>query len=379
MKAPRHARHGINMPLPLPFRPCEGVIMDFVTDLPVSTAFGFTGILVFVDLLTKMAIDLPCRKHIDSPELALMCFEHVICKHGVPDDLITDHGTPFSSRIWTRVCSHISIDHRLSTAFHPQTHGQTERQNQTMEQYLQAFCNYEQDNWVELVPLAEFAYNNSVHASTTMTPFWDVSHQHPMMQFETQIAPANLKSEIQADTVLEGLEETHRILRENQLDAQERQTKYAGGKEITFEVGDRVWLSTKHFHTTRASKELDYKRKGPYMVSKIINQNAYKLGLPKTMRNHNVFHISQLDWYTPSGVGQSPSKPQLTIVDEPGDEEWAVDRILDFKRRYRKLHYLVQWAGYSHVCTSWELAEYLENSQELVDEFHREHLSKPRS
>ena len=269
--------------------------MDFVTDLPESTASGFTGIQVVVDRLTKMGIYLHCRKDIDAPELARMFFEHVICKHGVPDNIITDRGTQFTSRFWTRVCSHMSIDHLLSTAFHPQTDGQTERQNQTMEKYLRAFCNYEQDNWVELLPLAEFAYNNSVHASTMMTLFWAVHHRHSKKQSRAPKAPANLTSEVQADAVFEGLKETHRILRENLLDAQERQTKYAGGKEITFEVGDRVWLSTKHFRTTRPSKKLDYKRAGLYTVSKIINQNAYKLNLPKTMRNHNVFHVSHLD------------------------------------------------------------------------------------
>jgi hypothetical protein len=349
--------------------------MDFVTDLPESTASAYSGILVIVDRLTKMAIYLPCRKDIDSPELARMFFEHVICKHGVPDNIITDRGTQFTSRFWNRVCSHMSINHRLSTAFHPQTDGQTERQNQTMEQYLQAFCNYEQDNWVELLPLAEFAYNNSVHASTRMTPFWAVYHRNPEMQFKTPKA-SSLKSETEADVLLEGLEETHRVLRENLLEAQEKQTKYAGGKEITFEVGDRVWLSTRHFRTTRPSKKLDYKRAGLYTVSKTINKNAYKLDLPKTMRNHNVFHVSLLDRYTPPTIGQPPSEPHPVIVDD--SEEWEVDRILDSKRRYRKLHYLVQWAGYSHVRTSWEPAANLENTRELVEEFHRKHPGKPR-
>jgi len=106
----------------------------------------------------------------------------------------------------------MSIDHQLSTAFHPQIDGQMECHNQTMEQYLPDFCNYEQDTWVELLPLAEFAYNNSVYASTRMTPFWALYQRHPKMQFSTPNAPANLKSEIQADTVIEGLEETHQIL-----------------------------------------------------------------------------------------------------------------------------------------------------------------------
>jgi len=378
IKAPRHARHGVNMPLPPPLHPWEGITMDFVTDLPESTDSGFTGIAVIVDRPTKMAIYLPCRKDIDSPELARMFFEHVICKHGVPDNIITDCGTQFTSRFWARVCSHLSINHRLSTAFHPQTDGQTERQNQTMERHLRAFCNYEQDNSVELLPLAKFAYNNSLHASTRMTPFRALYHRNPQMQFKAPKPPAShLKSEIEADTVLEGLEDTHRILRENLLKAQQQQTKHAGGKQIIFEVGDQVWLSTKHFRTTRPSKKLDYKRTGPYTVSRVINKNAYKLDLPNTMRNHNVFHVSLLDRYAPPVTGQPPSEPQPTIVEDAGVQEWEVEWILDAKLRYRNLHYLVQWAGYSHIRTSWEPAENLENAQEMVDEFHRTHPEKP--
>jgi len=209
IKVPCHACHRLNMPRPPPFRPWEGVTMDFITDLPKSTSLGFTGILVVIERLTKMAITVHCREDIDSPELDRMLFEYVICNHGVPDDIITDLGTQFTCRFGTQVCSHMSIDHRLPTAFHPQTDGQTNRQTQTMEQYLPAFCNYEHDNWVELRPRAEFAYNYSVHASTTITPFWAMYHRHPKMQLRAPKAPANLKSEIQTDALLEGLEETH--------------------------------------------------------------------------------------------------------------------------------------------------------------------------
>jgi hypothetical protein len=154
IKAPRHARHGINMPLEIPSWPWEGVTMDFITDLPGSTASGNTGILVIVDQLTKMAMYLPCQKDIDSPELARLFFEHVICKGGIRDNIFTHHGTQCISQFWARVCSHLSTDHRLSTAFHPQTDGQPEPQNLTLEQYLRALRKYEQDNWVEVLPLA---------------------------------------------------------------------------------------------------------------------------------------------------------------------------------------------------------------------------------
>jgi hypothetical protein len=245
-----------------------------------------------------------------------------------------------------------------------------------MEQYLRAFCNYEQDNWVELLPLAEFAYNNAIQASTRMTPFWANYDYHPVMQLKAPKQPSSLNSEIQADTFAAGLKETHQTLRKNLQEAQANQKMYAGGKEVIFKVGDKVWLSTRHFRTARPSKKWDYKRTGPYTVSRVMKKNAYKLDIPYTIRKNNVFHISLLDRYTPPTAGQPASELELTVVDD--SDEWEVDRILVSKRHGRKLHYLVQWAGYSYIRTSWESAENLGNEQELVDEFHREHPRKPR-
>jgi hypothetical protein len=307
-------------------------------------------------------------------------FEHVICKHGVPDHIITDRGTQFTSRFWKRVCDYLSMDHRLSTAFHPQTDGQTERQNQTMEQYLRAFANYEQDNWVELLPLAEFAYNNSIHSSTRLTPFFASYGYHPDMQFkppkELRNPVARVATERSADEFTEKLRECHDRLKENLAVAQERQMRHAGGKSVKFDVGDDVWLSTRNIRTSRPSKKLDYKRTGPYKVSKVINDNAYRLDLPPTMRIHNVFHVSLLDRYMPPVEGQHPPEPQPTIVDD--NDEYEVERILDSKLRYRKLHYHVQWAGYNYLRTTWEPAKNLENAQDLVDEFHAANPTKPR-
>ena len=163
------------------------------------------------------------------------------------------------------------------------------------------------------------------------------------MQFKALKQPSSLNSEIQADTFAAGLEETEQTLRKNLHEAQANQTKYAGGKEVIFEVGDKVWLSTRHFRTRRPSKKLDYKRTGPCTVSKVINRNAYKLDLPYTIWKHNVFHVSLLDRYPPHTAGQPPSELQPTMVDD--SDEWELDRILDSTRRYRKLHYLIQWRG----------------------------------
>jgi len=168
------------------------------TDLPESTESGYTGILVIIDVLTKMAIYLPCRKDIESPEQAGMFFEHGICKGGIPDNITTDQDNEFTCWFWDRVCSQLSINYCLSTALHRQIDGQTELQNQTMEQCLRAICNEEQHNWVEFLPLAQFAYNNSIHHSTLMTPFSANFNYNPMMQFKPAMDPS-VRSQVQAD------------------------------------------------------------------------------------------------------------------------------------------------------------------------------------
>jgi len=350
--------------------------MDFVTDLPESTESGPTGISVISDRLKMMAIYQPCWNDIDQPELACLFFEDVICKHGIPDHIITDRGPQFTSWYWNGVYYHLSSDHWLSTAFNQLTDGQTERPSPTIGQYLRALCHYQQDNWVELLPLVQFAYSNSMHASTRITLFWAVHHRNRQMQFKAPNTPAALKSEIKADAALEALEETHQIPWENLLEAQQWHTKYPGGKEITCIFGDQVWLSTKHFRTARPLKKLDYQCTGPYTVSNVINKNSYKVDLSNTMRNHNVFHVSPLDRNAPPVETQPPSQPQPTIVDD--SKEWEVDHVLDCKRRYRKLHYLVHWWGYCHICMSSEPAETLQNAHNMLEAFHRTHLEKPR-
>jgi len=185
-----------------------------------------------------------------------------------------------------------------------------------------------------------------------------------------------MRLEILADATVSGTEESHWHLQESLLEAlRVRRSKYAGGKDVAFEIGNNVWILTRYFPTTRPSMKLDYKRTGLYTVSKIIKKNAYKLDLPETIRNHNFFHVSQLDHYTTPGVGQPSSEPHPVIGDD--SDEWEVEWIPDSKQRYRKLHYLVRWARYSHIRTSCEPFDNLENAHDIITEFHRHQPNKP--
>jgi hypothetical protein len=203
---------------------------------------------------------------------------------------------------------------------------------------------------------------------------------HFKLPNDASLPDARFRSEKAADERLGRLQTARDRLRESILEAQARQTRYAGGKEMVFEVGDKVWLSAKHIQTARPSKKLDYKRLGPFKITKVINRNAYRLELPNSMKVHNVFHVSLLDRYAEPVPGQQPSEPQPAISAEDSDEEeWEVERILDSPKRYRRLSYQVQWAGYNYVRTSWEPAENPENAAELLEEFHRENPAKPKA
>ena len=140
---------------------------------PISK--GYDSVFVVVDRLTKMSHLVPCTKTTTAPEFANMFLDYIIRLHGIPDSIVSDHGSIFTSQFWTALSKSLNLAKRLSTAFHPQTDGQTEGTNQTVEQYLRIYCNYHQDNldnWSELLSLAEFSYNNTQHASIGCSPFY---------------------------------------------------------------------------------------------------------------------------------------------------------------------------------------------------------------
>ena len=147
--------------------------MDFITWLPEIVAYGGTydAILVVVDKLSKMCHYISCPSDMTAGELAEVITREVIRLHGVPSAIISDRGSLFTSQLWANLIYSFCIEQRLSTAFHPQTDGRTERQNSVLEQYLRSYINYQQDDWAPLLAPAKFIYNIAVYSSTGKAPF----------------------------------------------------------------------------------------------------------------------------------------------------------------------------------------------------------------
>jgi len=156
--------------------------MDFITDLP--TVRTKNSILVVVDRFTKMAHFTPCSKSITAEETVQLILDEIVKLHGLPEEIVSNRGLHFASKFWHRLFELLGVDIRLSSAFHLETDGQTERTNQTLEQYLRCTVNYKQDDWLDLLSQAKFAYNNIAHASTEISPFFANYGFHPRFSLE---------------------------------------------------------------------------------------------------------------------------------------------------------------------------------------------------
>jgi len=156
--------------------------MDFITNLP--TIRTKNSILVVVDRLTKMAHFTPCSKSITTEEITQLILDGIVRLHGLPEEIVSDRGPQFASKFWHRLFELLGVDIRLFSTFHLETDGQTERTNQTLEQYLHCTVNYQQDDWLDLLSQAEFAYNNTTHASTGISPFFANYGFHPRFSLE---------------------------------------------------------------------------------------------------------------------------------------------------------------------------------------------------
>src|SRR6266478_1926999 len=159
--------------------------MDFIKQLPTSE--GNTAILVIVDRLTKQSLFIPTHDSIDSPELAQLFLTHVFSKHGTLSHVTSDRGSEFVSHFFRSLSKLLQMELHFTSGYHPEGDGQMEHLNQVLEQYLQAYTNYQQDDWSSLLLLAEFAYNNATNEMTRVSPFFANKGYHPNLVAELNI------------------------------------------------------------------------------------------------------------------------------------------------------------------------------------------------
>lgn len=376
----REAHQGVLKPLPIPERTWRDISMDFITHLPASQ--NHDAILVVVDRLTKMRHLIPCKATCDSAETARLYLQYVWKLHGLPTTIISDRGPQFVSEFWKHLNRSLEINSLLSTAVHPQTDGQTERFNAVLEQYLRAYVSYLQDDWYTWLPLAEFAANSWKSETTGVSPFFANYGFHPRMGFEPDAPPAATPATRDAAQFAEKMQLIIEYLRSESAAAQNRYEEQANRRRRPariYKPGDLVWLDARNLRTLRPQKKLDWKNIGPLRIEKAVSPYAYKLELPASMRVHPVFHVNLLRPAENDPLpGQRPAPPPPVDVD--GAEEFEVEEVLDSRwekkgRGRPRLRYTVRWVGFDQPTE--EPAEYLENAQQIVANFHRRYPEKP--
>ena len=176
-RSPRHPRFGLHQPLQVPYAAWTSISTDFITQLPELR--GRTQIMVAVDRVTKRAHFIGLEQNATAKDVADVILREVWKLHGLPTEIVSDMDSKFSGEFWESLCKSLNKKPRMSTAFNPQTDGQTERTNQVLEGYLSNFGNYDQNASYQLLPLAEHACNNSGTNAHGMSPFYANYALHP--------------------------------------------------------------------------------------------------------------------------------------------------------------------------------------------------------
>jgi hypothetical protein len=370
---------GLLQPLPVPETRWETVSMDFIMQLPM-TKQGNDAIMVVVDKLSKQAHFIPTKTNVSAPEVASLFFREIVRHHGVPKNVISDRDPRFTSLFWKALWQQLGTKLSMSTAYHPQSDGQTEVTNKTLENMLRAYADYRQDNWDECLTSAEIAYNNSVQVSTGYTPYYLNCGQHPNLPI---VDAVNEEAKSNNPTVNELLSRMHEAIttaKANLQAAQQRQSHYANQhrRELIFTVGDQVMLSTVNFRVMNPDRTVKLMPRfiGPLRVKKVVSDVAYELQLPPSLKVHPVFHVSKLKAYHPDTQfeREQAARPPPEIVD--GEEEYEVERIMDMRERgrgrSRRVEYLVKWKGYPEYEATWERESHLTHAQEALRDFQEE-------
>ena len=379
---------GLLMPLPIPPHAWHTVSMDLITQLPRSRN-GHDAIVVFVCKFTRMVHFAACLTAITAPQLAQLFIAHVVRLHGLPATILSDRDPRFTATFWRSFWSSLGTSLAMSTSYHPQTDGQTENSNKTLETILRSTVNFEQTDWDQHLAAAELAVNNSKNATTGFSPFYLATGREARMPLDAAIEPLHgANSNATAVTTLQRWEEALVHARTNIATAQARQSRYADlhRRNAVIKLGDRVLLSSKHvtlLGDARRTRKLTSRFIGPYTVTRVVNANAYELDLPPELRIHPVVNVSQLKPYR-DGTGTFPhrppphARPPPEAADTFGQEQYEVERVLDHRRTRRGTEYLVLWVGYPPEEATWEPESHLADSPDLVSAYHDAEQVAPR-
>lgn len=389
---------GFLKPLPLPLSPWRDISVDYITPLPPCTRRGRTykHVAVVVDRLTKMRHFI-ATETLEADELMDAFLHRVYSLHGCPETIVSDRGSQFVSAFWRALSARLGITLRPSSAYHPQTNGQTERINAELEKYLRSYISWAQDDWADWLPVAEFAGNNTISETTGVSPFYANYGFDPRIGVEPATPCPPAYSTHQKAEFFKAAEIAERF--RNVLDqvstlsrqAQDRYELNANTKRTDapkYKAGDQVLLDTRNLTTGRPSEKLAPRWEGPFEILK-ASSHAVQLNLPANMKVNNTFHVTLIRRWDPgAGIpGQQATEQNVKanqgrqMVRTDGfteEQQYEFEEILDYGQAENgRWNYLVQWVG--HADPTWQPASDLKGCDDDLWKFHEAnpHKGKP--
>jgi hypothetical protein len=343
-------------PLPIPPRPWHTFSLDFITGL--QECDGYDAVVVFVDLFTKVTHIVPCHSTMDAHDIARLYITHIFKLYGLSRVMVCDRDPKFVSAFWQSLFAELGTRLNMSTSFHPQTDGQTERMNQSVEQILRAYVHTLHDDWLKYLSTVEFALNSHVNRSTGFSPFEALYGFIP----DTPITVLNPSAT--TEYVHERIRVVQDLVTSNlELAKAFQKSQTEKGVVPTFQVGDKVKLDASNL-TFRNQPSLKFRDRwvGPLDVVEVISPVAYKLKLPEEMECHPVFHLSKLaPWLTDQAHPEHLQSSRRFAVRGESNKGFVVENIVDAaigthpsRKNGNVLLFRVKWEGYPMEENTWE-------------------------
>jgi hypothetical protein len=286
--------------------------------------------------------------------------------------IIFDRDSLFTFTFWSNFCYHLRIKIRLNIVFHFQTNEQTERQNQTLKQYLKIYVNYQQNNWIRLLFVIEYVYNNNWHSVIKMSSFTTLYRDDDISRWKDQIQETSNKNVSATRARIEEVTKLRNQLYKRLKETRSNQAKYyEKHTSRIFNVKDKILLNFRNVHIFKSSKKLDHKYYESFEIEELIEKQIYKLRLFYTFRIHNVFHVSLLKSYK-KWLNDVITSFSIMINEEKHDE---MKLILNNKLYRKRLQYFVKWLSWSNIENQWIYAEDVQ-VDELIKNFHQQYFNK---
>ncbi|KAK9913983.1 hypothetical protein M0R45_037782 [Rubus argutus] len=349
---------GLLQPLPIPEDVWFDNSMDFIDGLPISQ--GKNAILVVVDRLSKYGHFVAVTHPYNAASIADTFMREIFRLHGMPRSIVSDRDPIFISHFWKAFHQLQGTQLCHSSAYHPQSDGQTEVVNRSLEHYLRCFVSDRPSSWNELLHWAEWWYNTSHHSTIRMSPF-QALYGTPPPSIHRYIPGSTAVHAVDRalrnrDSLLQSLKD-HMALAQNRM----KQQADKGRTEREFNEGDWVYLKLHPYRqqslVKRPSHKLSPRFYGPFQVSARIGKVAYRLTLPANSKIHSVFHVSLLKKRIGTDTPLSPTLPQF---DDQGEILWTPARVLDMavirKKKRSITQWLIQWTGLPEEDATWETA-----------------------